>query len=163
MLFLNLIRIFISRIVDVSLGTFRTILTVKGKTTIPTIIAFFEVLIWFYVAKEALLIDSNKLLVAISYSLGYASGNYIGTIISKEFINSVYEVKVYNPTNRLINYLTNNSYEIHIIRKNNLVIYIKNKNLYKLITTINKLSKKSIIYISETKVNNNLQNRNIML
>ena len=163
MLFFNLIRIFISRIIDVSLGTFRTILTVKGKTLLPTVIAFFEVLIWFFVAKEALLIKSNKMLVAIFYSLGYASGNYIGSIISRKFINSTYEVKVYNPTNRLINYLTNNNYELHIIRKNNLVIYEKSKSLYKLISSINKLSKKSIIYISETKVNNNLQKRNIML
>lgn len=163
MLLFTILKIFFARIIDVSLGTFRTILTVKGRIFLPTLIAFFEVLIWFFVAKEALLVDENKLIVAISYSLGYAAGNLIGTIISKKFIISVYEIKVYNPTNKLIDYLTKHGYDIHLIRKNVLIIYEKSKRFYKLVTTINKLSKNSIIYINETKPNNNLQKRNIML
>ena len=82
MLFLIITKIFFARIIDVSLGTFRTILTVKGKICFPTIIAFFEVIIWFYVAKEALLVDTNNVLIPISYSLGYATGNLIGSLIS---------------------------------------------------------------------------------
>ena len=105
MLFLMITKIFFARIIDVSLGTYRTILIVKGKIYLPTVIAFFEVLIWFYVAKEALLVNSNTVLIPISYSLGYASGNLIGSLISKHLINIYYEVKVYYFNNKVINYL----------------------------------------------------------
>ena len=86
MLLFILLKIFFARILDVSLGTFRTILTVRGKTYIPTVIAFFEVIIWYYVAKEALLEKIDSYLIPISYALGYSAGNFIGILISKRFI-----------------------------------------------------------------------------
>ena len=44
-------KIFFVRIIDVSLGTFRTMETVKGKTKEATIIGFFELLVWFLIVK----------------------------------------------------------------------------------------------------------------
>ena len=163
MLFLTIFKIFFARIIDVSLGTFRTILTVKGKILIPTIIAFFEVLIWFYVAMEALLVDESKIIIAVSYSLGYAKGNLIGSIISKKFINTLNEVKIYHPTKRLITMLNRFKFSYYIINKNVITIYIRNSGIYKLASLINKYSKKSILYIGEAKENNLLQYKNIML
>ncbi len=163
MLFLTIFKIFFARIIDVSLGTFRTILTVKGKIAIPTIIAFFEVLIWFYVAMEALSVNESKIIIAVSYSLGYATGNLIGSIISKRFINSLNEVKVYHPTKKLINVLGKYKYSYYIISKNVITIYVRNSAIYKIINLVNKYSKKSILYIGEAKENNNLQYKNNML
>ena len=48
------IKIFCCRIIDVSMGTIRTINVVKGKTLIGAVIGFFEVLIWFLIVKDAL-------------------------------------------------------------------------------------------------------------
>ena len=45
-------KIFFVRIIDVSLGTFRTMETVKGKTKEATIIGFFELLVWFLTARH---------------------------------------------------------------------------------------------------------------
>lgn len=163
MLFFTIFKIFFARIIDVSLGTFRTILTVKGKILIPTIIAFFEVLIWFYVAMEALLVDESKIIIGVSYSLGYATGNLIGSIISKKFINTLNEVKIYHPTKRLITVLNRFKFSYYIINENVITIYIRNSGIYKLVSLINKYSKKSILYIGEAKENNLLQYRNIML
>ena len=59
-------KIFFVRIIDVSLGTFRTMETVKGKTKEATIIGFFELLIWFLIVKEALNTTSNSIFIAIS-------------------------------------------------------------------------------------------------
>ena len=53
MLFLC-IKIFFVRILDVSLGTIRTIMTVKNKNLIASIIGFVEITIWFLVVKEAI-------------------------------------------------------------------------------------------------------------
>ena len=88
------IKIFFARICDVTLGTLRTIFTVKGKTIIAGIIAFIEVFIWFLVAKEALNTDVSSIFIVISYAGGYATGTILGTFISKKFINSLISVEV---------------------------------------------------------------------
>ena len=174
MLFLMITKIFFARIIDVSLGTYRTILIVKGKIYLPTVIAFFEVLIWFYVAKEALLVNSNTVLIPISYSLGYASGNLIGSLISKHLINIYYEVKVYYFNNKVINYLNkiNNKYYIleNKIHNKIMITYFPKKMIKERLNTIHNLSKKCIIYTNEAKKhhhvffeNNILQRENNML
>lgn len=83
------ISIFFARVVDVSLGTLRTIYTVKGKGILSSFIAFFEVLIWFIVAREALNTEISSIVIPISYSLGYATGTLIGTFISNHCIEGL--------------------------------------------------------------------------
>ena len=83
-----LLKIFFARILDVSIGTIRTIMTVKGYTILPSIAAFFEVLIWYFVAKEALLVSYDSVLIPIAYSSGYATGTFMGSLISKYFIKN---------------------------------------------------------------------------
>ena len=74
------IKIFFARIFDVTLGTVRTMFTVKGKRLIASLIGFIEVLIWFLVVREALNTESKSIFVAISYALGFATGTYIGGV-----------------------------------------------------------------------------------
>ena len=84
------IKIFVVRILDVSLGTCRTVMVVKGKTLYATIIGFIEVFIWFLIVREALNTDVESIWIAISYSLGFATGTYLGGIISKKLIKSLF-------------------------------------------------------------------------
>ena len=93
MLFICL-KIFLARIVDVSLGTIRTVLVVKGKNLTPAIVAFFEVLVWFYAAREALNTEIAYILIPIFYAGGYATGTYIGTFISTHFVEGLIGVQV---------------------------------------------------------------------
>ena len=65
-----LLKIFFVRIVDVSLGTFRTILTVKGKRQYASMIGFIEVLIWFMIVREALNTDAGGIIIGIAYASG---------------------------------------------------------------------------------------------
>ena len=92
------IKIFLARIVDVSLGTVRTVLVVKGKNFTPAIVAFFEVLIWFYAAREALNTNIDSILIPIFYAGGYAAGTYIGTFISTHFFEGLIGVQVITKT-----------------------------------------------------------------
>ncbi len=80
------IKIFLARIIDVSLGTFRTLVTVKGKNMVAACIGFVEVLVWFLIVKEALNTDSNSIWIGISYALGFATGTFVGGYISNIFI-----------------------------------------------------------------------------
>ena len=74
-LLLLCIKIFCVRIIDVSLGTFRTIITVKGKSLYASIIGFIEIFVWFIIVREALNTDVDSIWIAISYSLGFSTGH----------------------------------------------------------------------------------------
>ena len=72
------IFIFFARILDVSLGTMRTIMTVRGKNILATCLGFLEVTVWFLMARNALNSDSNSFFIVLAYAGGYASGTFIG-------------------------------------------------------------------------------------
>ena len=75
--------IFVARITDVSMGTLRMILLVKGQRKIAAIIGFFEVMIYLIVLGKVVG-NINKPLLIIAYCLGYASGNYVGSKIEEK-------------------------------------------------------------------------------
>ena len=110
------IKIFLIRIADVSLGTIRTMVTVKGKNFIAALIGFVEMLIWFLVAKEAINEGNNSILIAISYALGFAFGTYIGGYISGRFIKTNLTLQVIsNKYEKLIERLRKNNYAVTVI------------------------------------------------
>ena len=82
------LTVFFGRIIDVTLGTIRTLLTVKGKRLVAAGISFIEVTIWFLVVKEALNTGANSLWIVFSYAGGYAIGTYLGGFISNKIIKS---------------------------------------------------------------------------
>ena len=88
------VKIFFARILDVTISTFRQNIMLKGKIVISTILAFFEILIWFLVAREALVIAIDSIFIPISYSLGYATGTLIGAILSQKLIKGVIGVQI---------------------------------------------------------------------
>lgn len=87
------IKIFLVRIIDVSLGTARTIIMVKGKSLVASLIGFVEVFVWFVIAREALNTTESSLLIAFSYSLGFATGTYIGSIFLINILKVYLELK----------------------------------------------------------------------
>ncbi len=162
-MFITCLKIFAARIIDVSLGTLRTVFFVKGKTIEPFIIAFFEVLIWFIVAREALNIDGNLCLIAVSYSLGYATGTLIGSVLSNKLIKGVVGVQVIVKDNsdRLIDEIRNNGYAVSVVElkndyegKNKDMLYIQiNKcNINDLSQIIKKYDDKAFIVVNDTKI-----------
>ena len=100
-MFILCLKIFFVRILDVSLGTIRTMFVVMCKKLISSIIGFFEILVWFLVVKEALQTESNSIFIAISYSLGFATGNYIGALLSDKLITGNVSVQVFTNNNNL--------------------------------------------------------------
>lgn len=159
-MFITCLEIFAARIVDVSLGTLRTVYFVKGKTIEPFVIAFFEVLIWYIVAKEALNIAGNTFIIGISYASGYATGTLIGTKLSRVLINGIVSVQVVvNDDNNLASILRDNGYGVstvklyNTIEKDKYMLYIEvnNKDVKKLIGIIKKYDNNAFIIESETR------------
>lgn len=152
-------KIFFARLIDVSLGTIRTIYTVKEKNIIASIIGFVEVTIWFLVVKEALNTYDNSYYIVFSYASGFAIGTYIGGVLSNKFIKMKLGVQVITSKkdNNMVNQIRKYGYGVSIIniegdsQKYMLYIQIDSNNYSKLINLIKKIDNKAFIVVNETK------------
>ncbi len=88
------LKIFFCRILDVSLGTLRTILTVKGKPLVAALTGFFEVMIWFLVVRNAFNSEESGIILAIAYAGGFAAGTFIGGRIAGKVIRGTVDVRI---------------------------------------------------------------------
>lgn len=74
--------IFGLRIIDVSLGTLRIAMLVRGNRLYAGALGFFESLVWLIAAAEVLS-NLDSPLKYIGYAGGYAAGTMLGTTIEK--------------------------------------------------------------------------------
>ncbi|KPK28583.1 MAG: hypothetical protein AMJ61_01770 [Desulfobacterales bacterium SG8_35_2] len=77
------ITIFLARIVDVSLGTLRTISIVQGRTWVSFWLGFGEIIIWLWVISTVVPQVKDIPILAIFYALGFAFGNMVGIRIER--------------------------------------------------------------------------------
>ncbi|WP_320121548.1 DUF5698 domain-containing protein [uncultured Sphaerochaeta sp.] len=71
------LMIFLARVVDVSLGTLRHALVVRGKRALTFVIAFVESIIWVF-AVSRVINDLSDPLMAIAFAFGFAAGTFVG-------------------------------------------------------------------------------------
>lgn len=71
------------RIIDVSLGTIRMIITVQGKKYIAGTIGFFEVTIWV-VAISSVMSQLDNWINVVAYSSGFALGTVLGITLEQK-------------------------------------------------------------------------------
>ena len=109
------LKVFFARILDVSLGTIRTMFVVKGKRLNGALIGFFEVLIWFLVVREALQTGVDNIFVAVSYASGFAIGTYIGGFLLSILITRKIGVQVFTDSKDLIEVLRDKNYAVSVI------------------------------------------------
>lgn len=76
--------VFFARVADVSLGTFRHSMIIRGKKIQSFFIAFLESLIWVF-AVSRVLRDLTEPLTALSFALGFAVGTVVGISIEDFF------------------------------------------------------------------------------
>lgn len=161
-LFLLCLKIFFVRIIDVSLGTVRTLITVKGRTLLASMVGFIEIFVWFVIVKEALNTTETSLWIAVAYSLGFATGTYIGGYLSDRFIKGNFGVQVVTSNNnhKLIDVLRKEGYAVSVIdvkgqdkakEKYMLFIEIKKNNFDHLKKLIHSIDQKAFIVVNETK------------
>ena len=156
------IKIFLVRIIDVTLGTLRTIITVKDKVFLASVIGFFEVLVWFLIAKEALDTEIDSIFIGIFYALGFATGTYIGGKISRKVIKGNFLVQVITSkaSEKLLQELRENGFAISVmyIRQKDddpdkymFFMEINSSDFDKLHKIIKKYDKKAFIVVNESK------------
>ncbi len=156
------IVIFFVRIIDTSLATMRTVMVVRDKTLFAFILAFFEVFVWFLIVREALDSASNNLLlIAISYSLGYASGVYVGMFLTDKFITTNVSVNiVVNEKKEIIKELIDSNFAVSVSKikgkdliSNKFMIFVAttNKKVNDLKRIVTNIDEHAFIVVSENK------------
>lgn len=79
---LTSLLIFSARVVDVSLGTLRTMTVVRGRRRTAFLLGFFEVVIWVF-AVARVIDNLQNPIVAIAYALGFATGSVLGMTLER--------------------------------------------------------------------------------
>lgn len=157
------LKIFFARIIDVTLGTIRTVLVVRGRRFTPAFIAFFEVLIWFLVAREALTTDVTSILIPVCYAGGYATGTFIGGFISNNFVEGLIGVQVTTKTSgvkKMLDEIRNSGFGVSAVdlknpqdneKKTMLMIQLNKSKLKTLTHIVRSNDPDAFVVINDTK------------
>jgi uncharacterized protein YebE (UPF0316 family) len=76
---LELLIILVSKAIEVSIGTLRHILVNKGYRKQGATLAFFEIILWVFIASRVITGITDAPIKGIIYSLGYALGVFFGS------------------------------------------------------------------------------------
>ena len=72
-----LAAVFLARVLDVSIGTIRTITVVCDYRLLATVLGFFDVLIWVATGGQVLP-NLDQWYLVLGWAGGYATGNAVG-------------------------------------------------------------------------------------
>jgi len=91
--------IFFARIIDVSIGTMRTISIVHGKIKTSFVLGFLEVSIWLAVISVVMMKLKENPYLGIFYAFGFATGNVVGIMLEKELAFGTIVLRLVNVHN----------------------------------------------------------------
>ena len=75
--------VFSLRIVDVTIGTVRTIMVVSGRVPLAVGLGFFELLIWATAVSQVILMVPDHPILLVPYAAGFAAGNAVGILLER--------------------------------------------------------------------------------
>lgn len=153
--------ILFAKIVEVSLAIVRTILITKGERKIGAVIGFFEVMLWIYIASSVLTDIASDPLKAVFYSLGFAFGNYFGSIIEETLGIGLSEIIVIvkdEHGDELADHLRENEFAVTMVTgtgkhnsRNMLFLFTQRKRVKEAVALIKAKQENAVITVSDTK------------
>lgn len=81
---LEIVLIFSSKVIEVTISTVRSILMTKGYRTVSALLAFVEILLWVFVASSVINGVQDQPLKGIIYALGFSVGVYCGSVVENK-------------------------------------------------------------------------------
>jgi uncharacterized protein YebE (UPF0316 family) len=153
------ILIFFARVVDVSLGTLRTVFVAQGIRVWAAVLGFFEVLIWL-IAISYILQNLTGVYTYLAYASGFGAGNYFGLWLEEKLAHGMLAVTTI--TNRdarpLIEHLKKEKFGLTSVSargaKGNvrlILTIIRRKNLKKLQSIIESFNPHAFIAVQPVK------------
>ncbi len=81
----TVLLIFFARLADVTMGTMRNILNVRGQRKIAPVIGFFEIMIWAVAVSQVIPeLNLNKIHYLLAFAAGFAAGNFLGGYLEEK-------------------------------------------------------------------------------
>lgn len=152
--------IFVARIIDVSLGTLRTILVFRSYRILAALIGFFEVLIWLIAAGKVIQ-NLDTWYLAVAYAGGFASGNIAGIWLESKLAMGSELVRVVSENRdiELANRLREDGYPVieltgrgrKAVPVEVLLVVEKRRKLGRLLRQINQIDPDAVYTISDVK------------
>ncbi|MDH3495918.1 MAG: DUF5698 domain-containing protein [Gemmatimonadota bacterium] len=89
------LAIFALRIVDVPIGTIRTISMVQGRARLAVTLGFFEVLIWVVAVSQVVMRIGDSFLLAVFYAAGFSAGTAVGMLVERRVSLGRYLIRIF--------------------------------------------------------------------
>jgi uncharacterized protein YebE (UPF0316 family) len=86
--------IFAARVLDVSIGTIRTISIIHGRTVLSFFLAVLEIGMWLTVIATVLDQIAAKPILGVFYAFGFATGNVVGIELEKRLAFGYLELRI---------------------------------------------------------------------
>ena len=160
--FWELALIFFSKIIEVAIGTMRIILISKGYKKPGSILAFFEVLLWIFVASTVIMGMTDAPLKGIIYALGFAIGVYIGSIIENKVAVGkilIHVISSKETSMDIISVLRQSGHGVTSLDAHGkdsdrvvLMIFANRKNKQTIINLIESINSKAVIVANEVSI-----------
>lgn len=151
--------IFVARICDMTLDTIRVIFVSKGIKYLPSIVGFFEVIIWL-LAIGQVMNNMTNVVCYIAYGAGFAMGTFVGMAVEEKLSLGLTSVRIITKEDpqELMQYLRANNYGVTSIdgeggsgRVKMVFTIIKRQDLPHVIGIIKKFHPNAFYSIEEVK------------
>lgn len=159
--FLVFLLIMLAKIIEVSMATVRTVLITKGERTIGSVIGFFEVILWIYIASNVLNNIGANPWKAIFYSLGFAIGNYVGSMIEEKLAIGLAEIQiiVHEESGKMLtDFIREAGFAVTVVKgegknftRDILYVFAPRKKVKDVVDLVKMKEENSVITVSETK------------
>ena len=153
--------IFVAKVIEVSMAVVRIILINKGEKKIGSIIAFFEVLIWLLLVASVLTNIQEDPIKMFIYALGFAVGQYVGSIIEEKLAIGAVRIEVIVKemhSNEVIDFLRLKGYAVTSIcaggmnmPRTILLLYVPRSKIKAVVNEINKMDDDVVITVDEVR------------
>lgn len=157
-MFIIAIKVLFARMLDVTIGTVRTMYVVKGNKIVSSILAFLEVLIWYYASRSIFNNNDDSIIILICYALGFSFGTIIGSFINDIFIGGIYSIQVISMkiTKKDIRFIKSCGFGLTVLEstdgKKVLLIEINKKRYKECIKLLKSIDNNCFIVVNDSKV-----------
>lgn len=92
---LTSLMIVAARVVDVSLGTLRTVSIMHGRRGLALALGFVEILVWVLVVSEVIGSIKDNMVYGVAYAGGFALGTWLGMTIEQRLAMGTQVLRVF--------------------------------------------------------------------
>lgn len=159
--FLIYVLIVFAKVIEVSLMTVRIVFITKGEKKLGAIIGFFEVMLWIYIASNVISNITEDPFKAVSYALGFALGNYFGSIVEEKIGLGLSEVQIIvkeEHGQEVADFIRDMGFAVTVIqgegknfKRNLLLMFIPRKKVKSVVEAVTDKQENAVITVSDTK------------